>query len=172
MIQLRPLDKNDLGAAEALYLASFPPEERRPWPQVADNASDPFLYGLYDEANSFAGFITVWDFGQYAYVEHFAVDSSRRGGGIGSKAIAALRDMLGKAVVLEVEPPEHPDPMSARRIAFYGRCGFALLDYPYIQPPYASGLPEVRLCLMTTDTTLDPEEVEHTLHTRVYSRCR
>ena len=36
---LTPLDPADLAAAEALYLASFPPEERRDWQQIADPAT-------------------------------------------------------------------------------------------------------------------------------------
>jgi len=168
MIQLRPLDKADMPTAESLYTQSFPPEERRPWLQIADTASMPLLYGIYVGDTTFAGIITVWNFDKYAYVEHFAVDPSSRGGGIGAKALSALRRKLGIPVVLEVEPPEHPDPMAPRRIAFYQRCGFTLLDYPYIQPSYAPGLPSVPLCLMTTDPTLDPTDITATLHTRVY----
>ena len=171
MIQLRLIDTADLQSAESLYIASFPPEERRPWSQIADTASEPALYGLYDGYNAFAGFITVWIFGAFAYVEHFAVDPSKRGGGIGAKAMAELRHMLGVPVVLEVEPSDHPDPMAARRIAFYVRCGFTLLDYPYVQPPYAPGLPSVPLCLMVSDTALDPSDISATLHTKVYKQA-
>jgi len=170
MIELRPLDAADIAAAQSLYTNSFPPEERRPWQQIADTASMPCLYGLYTADGSFAGLITVWNFDRYAYVEHFAVDPVRRSGGIGAKAIAALRQKLGIPVVLEVEPLDHPDPMAPRRIAFYQRCGFTLLDHPYIQPPYAPGLPSVPLCLMTTDPTLDPSDITHTLHTQVYGQ--
>lgn len=169
MIHLRPLDTADLSSAEALYIRSFPPEERRPWRQIADTASLPTLYGIYVDGTSFAGFITVWCFDRYAYVEHFAVDPSRRGGGIGADALAALRHKLGVPVVLEVEPPDHSDPMAARRIAFYQRCGFSLLDYPYIQPPYAPGLPSVPLRLMTTDPSLGPSDITATLHSKVYN---
>ncbi len=170
MIQLRNLDTADINAAEALYLASFPPEERRPWEQIADADTEPQAYGIYDADNLFAGFITVWNFGGYVYVEHFAVDSTRRGSGIGAAAMASLRELAGVPVVLEVEPPGHPDPMVPRRIAFYKRCGFALLDYDYVQPPYAPGLPSVPLCLMSTDSAIEASEIERTLHTKVYGQ--
>lgn len=169
MIQLRLIDAADIRPAESLYIASFPPEERRPWPQIADTASEPRLYGVYVGGDVFAGIITVWNFGAFAYVEHFAIDPSKRGGGIGAQALDELRRILQLPIVLEVEPLDHPDPMAPRRIAFYQRCGFTLLDYPYVQPPYAPGLPSVPLCLMTTDTTLDPSEITHTLHSKVYN---
>lgn len=171
MIQLRPIETADMLSAEVLYISSFPPEERRPWSQIADAASEPCLYGLYTGEYIFAGIITVWKFNDFAYVEHFAVDPTKRGGGIGAQAIGELKHMLQLPVVLEVEPLDHPDPMASRRITFYERCGFTLLDYPYIQPPYAPGLPSVPLCLMTTDTGLDPSEISRTLHSKVYSLC-
>lgn len=157
-----------MAAAEELYLAAFPPEERRPWPQIADTETMPRLWGLYNNEGMFAGFITVWTFERYAYVEHFAVSASQRGSGIGAAAMSALKQALGIPVVLEVEPPTHPDPMAPRRIAFYERCGFTLLDYDYVQPPYSAGLPSVPLRLMSSDPTLDPADIEHTLHTQVY----
>ncbi len=168
MINLAPVAAADKAAAEDLYLAAFPPEERRPWQQIADTGTMPRLCGLYNNEELFVGFVTVWTFERYAYVEHFAVSPSQRGGGIGAAAMAALRQMLGMPVVLEVEPPTHRDPMAPRRIAFFERCGFALLDYDYVQPPYSAGLPSVPLCLMSTDPGLDPAEIERTLHSQVY----
>ena len=168
---LTPLDPADLAAAEALYLASFPPEERRDWQQIADPALMPRLLGVYDDAAALAGFITIWPFDTFIYVEHFAVDPSRRGAGIGATAIELLRRQSELPIVLEVEPPTHPDPMAPRRIRFYERCGLHLLDYDYTQPPYATGLPSVPLRLMTTDPTLSPRTIETTLHTRVYQKA-
>ena len=168
---LTPLDPADLAAAEALYLASFPPEERRDWQQIADPALMPRLLGVYDDAAALAGFITIWPFDTFIYVEHSAVDPSRRGAGIGATAIELLRRQSELPIVLEVEPPTHPDPMAPRRIRFYERCGLHLLDYDYTQPPYAPGLPSVPLRLMTTDPTLSPRTIETTLHTRVYQKA-
>lgn len=48
MINLAPVAAADMAAAEDLYLAAFPPEERRPWQQIADTGTMPRLCGLYN----------------------------------------------------------------------------------------------------------------------------
>lgn len=160
----------NLSAAETLYISSFPPEERRPWCEICSNAGSLMLFGLF-VGDVQAGFVTLWDFDDFVYIEHFAVDSSRRGTGIGAGALEAVKAFAGKPLLLEVEPPEHPDVMARRRIAFYERCGFSMLDYDYIQPPYGAGLPSVPLRLMCTDSRLDAAAAAAELHCKVYG-CR
>ena len=46
----------------------------------------------------------------------------------------------------------------------------ALSDFKYFQPPYAPGLPDVELMLMTTRTLEDPVEFVIILHTLVYNQ--
>lgn len=166
-IFVKPLSQSDMPAASRLYHASFPPEEQRAWEQIADADSMPLALGVY-RGEEFAGIATVWPFGHFVYIEHLAIDPAMRNGGIGAEAIRQLKSRYGLPLVLEVEPAEHPDPMAARRIDFYRRCGFTLLDHPYRQPPYAPGLPWVELRLMTTDPTLDPAAITATLHREVY----
>ncbi|MDE6854772.1 MAG: GNAT family N-acetyltransferase [Muribaculaceae bacterium] len=161
-----------LSKAERLYLDVFPPEERRPWTDIAaPRLSDgPRLLFVASGAGvgDFAGFVTLWDFGTFVYIEHFAIESSLRGHGTGAQVLALLRDMLARPIVLEAEPVSDDNPMAARRIAFYCRNGFALLDHDYVQPPYQAGLPSVPLRLMSTDAGISPAEVERVLHKRVY----
>ena len=168
---LTPLDPADLAAAEALYLASFPPEERRDWQQIADPALMPRLLGVYDDAAALAGFITIWPFDTFIYVEHFAVDPSRRGAGIGATAIELLRRQSELPIVLEVEPPTHPDPMAPRRIRFYERCGLHLLDYDYTQPPPPPRPPPPPPPPLITPPPPPPPPPQTTLHTRVYQKA-
>lgn len=157
----------DMQAAAALYEASFPPEERRPWHQIESGYGSLELWGVYSGGKQ-AGMVTIWRFDTFAYIEHFAIDPARRGEGIGAAALSELKKLTGLPFVLEVEPADHPDVMARRRIAFYERCGFALLQYDYIQPPYADNLPAVPLCLMSTDKAIDPALVARTLHRCVY----
>lgn len=147
-----------------LYQAAFPPEERRT--AGREIPADPAfrLYNISATGMPRAGLLTLWDFGTFRYIEHLAVDDSLRGRGIGAGALARVAD----PVVLEVEPPESGE-MAARRVAFYKRQGFRLLDVAYVQPPYASHLPSVRLCLMLRgELEIPVSELIRTLHSRVY----
>lgn len=157
-------------AVRKLYFDAFPPEERRPWESLvspAAYAAGPVLRTLTSD-NDFFGFVSYWNFGSFIYIEHLAVDSSLRGGGIGAKALALLSEATALPIVLEVEHPSPDNPMAERRIGFYRRNGLDILPFDYIQPPYAPGLPEVPLLLMSTDSSIDPAVVSATLRREVY----
>lgn len=118
--------------------------------------------------DKFAGLINSWHFDDFNYLEHLATMPALRGSGIGATTLYSLLNGFDKPWVLEVERPSADSPMAARRIAFYERNGFSLLDYDYIQPPYAPGLPEVPLYLMSSDPDIDPAAVAAVLHREVY----
>lgn len=117
----------------------------------------------------FAGFFFWWDFGEFAYIEHFAIASSARNGGTGGHALDMFIESLdGKGVVLEAEP-ETDGGMARRRIAFYRRHGFDTVDgFVYIQPPYSPGKNELELTLMTAGRCPDAKTMANTLHREVY----
>lgn len=137
---------------ERVYMSSFPVEERRAWEQIVDFSSrlrHPLTFTLITIAGRPVGFLTWWRFKGFRYVEHFAVEESMRGRGIGELALGVFVERDRSPVVLEVEPAER-GALARRRIRFYERCGFRPHpDYRYVQPPYAEGLPEVALMLMT-----------------------
>ncbi|MBD5259989.1 MAG: GNAT family N-acetyltransferase [Bacteroides sp.] len=142
-----------LDDVKRIYMASFPEEERRVWDDLTAKLADrehPLKMMIIKHRGRTAGFITRWQLDGVRYVEHFAVDASLRGLSIGSRAIREFCKREGATpVVLEVEPAEMSDE-ARRRIRFYERCGFkAHHSFPYIQPPYSAGLPEVKLTLMT-----------------------
>lgn len=165
-ISVKAPETSLLRTAEQLYLDSFPPEERRPWTDIADGHG-PELHMIFADGD-FAGFVTTWDLGTWTYIEHFAIMPERRGGGIGALVLTALKNMDSRPLLLEAEPSCESNPMATRRIEFYRRNGFHLLDYNYIQPPYTAGLPPVPLRLMCTDADADARAAENALHTRVY----
>lgn len=72
------------------------------------------------------GFITYWDFNDFYYVEHFAIDPTLRNGGYGKKTLDYLCKELDRPIVLEVEMPV--EEMAKRRINFYQRQGFVLWE--------------------------------------------
>ena len=72
-------------AALALYRSSFPAHELRLPPDQRDVMGNPLYHFdmcLLDGA--LAGLILYWDFGTYIYVEHFCVEPSLRGHGLGT----------------------------------------------------------------------------------------
>ncbi len=171
---LRNIVPEDLPMIEEIYLNSFPPEERRPFADLVGRASDPtspLTLTVIEHDMSVAGMMSWWDFGTFRYIEHFAIDSRLRSHGLGHKAITEFISRNITPVVIEVEPRETGE-MASRRIGFYRRSGFEVIeDYDYIQPPYSPQLPEVRLTLMTTDRAkLEPEVIADVLHRKVYGK--
>lgn len=154
-----------------IYENSFPIDERREYIELiklVEHEPAFNLEALYED-DLFVGFISYWNFDVCRYVEHFAIDTSQRGNGVGSASLQAFVERDSKPVVLEVELPT--DEVSRRRIAFYNRHGFVLHEsYRYIQPPYASDRNPVELRLMTWGdySGCSIEDIASTLHRRVY----
>lgn len=165
------LTEADLAVIKRIYDASFPVEERRPWETIIKpaKAGCPTLYAILSDGH-IVGMATVWTFGRFAYIEHLALDGSVRNRGLGSEALSAIIDTVSPLpVVVEVEVPTDNDPMTRRRVNFYARHGFQVIDPYYVQPPYADGLPEVELYLMA-NAPVSPVETTYTLHTEVYGK--
>ena len=152
MIQTRCADiqNEDLTHIRELYETAFPVDERREWTALLSlcrNRSHFSLHIIYDDDRQ-VGFITVWQWDGWRYIEHFAVDASCRGKGIGGDVLRAFLAGESSPVVLEVEIPS--DEISRRRVEFYRRLGFELHDsFSYIQPPYGEGRKALPMFLMT-----------------------
>ena len=142
-----------------LCCSAFPPEERREFQQVVQlkdaGGCDVLRIMNGDEP---VGFCIVWIFDEFLFTEHFAIEPDRRGQGTGSRVLALLRKTYRRPLMLEVEPP--CDEITSRRVNFYSRNGFYLLERPYCQPSYGETKPEVELRLMTTQAGLPPEILE------------
>ena len=113
-----------------------------------------------------------WDFDDFVFFEHFAVDPACRSGGIGGQMLDALLARFDKPACLEAELPE--TELAARRIGFYERHGFTVnADYSYFQPALAPGGSPLPMHLLTTGGTRTVSElraIETLLHTRVYGQ--
>lgn len=156
---------------ENLLVSAFPPEERRSLEhqrEVTDLNANFHPCVLLDQGE-FVGLITYWQGPGFVYVEHFATLPELRGAGLGKEAMQLLLAHVGCPVVLEVEPPV--DEIKQRRIGFYQRNGFQLWQRVYLQPPYQTGLPAVRLLLMACgalDEQADFDCLQHWIHKEVY----
>ncbi len=166
------ISQADLDVIKGIYISSFPEAERRPWELIVkpETPGEPTLYGIICDGR-LIGMATLWHFENFVYIEHLAVSNLCRNSGNGAAALQRILEIAAdKPVVIEVEPPCSDDPMAARRIGFYRRNGFEIIDRDYIQPPYSSGQPEVRLYLMST-TPFPPHTATQTLHSRVYRKA-
>ena len=85
------------------------------------------------------GLLYWWQFNDFRYIEHFAVSQELRGRRIGERALQFFVSQSLLPVLLEVECPEERNPFALRRIAFYERNGFRVVNRPYRQPPYHAG---------------------------------
>lgn len=162
-----------LDPIEEIYLEAFPPEERRPWCDILnkiDSVGSPFSLTVIRLGDRPVGLITAWTFERFVYIEHFAIDPTLRGKQLGSRALKRFCGEQKLPVVLEVEPSSLSN-QARRRIRFYERMGFhAFPHFHYIQPPYAPGLPEVELMLMSNSPDIALEDVKSKLHSEVYGK--
>lgn len=156
---LKKLNRSDYDIVYALLAESFPREERRSR-EGQERLLDNPKYQIYvpggDADGTVSAFAAVWDFEDFRYLEHFAVDPALRGGGIGSDMLKDLTDHGKRRICLEVEPPD--TKMAKCRIAFYKRNGFFLNPYSYMQPSLGEGRPAIPLYIMTSGSVAEETE--------------
>ena len=175
MIQFKRIhttDKEQYEFMENLLQAAFPKEEYRELDQLREytDTKSLFVNNIILEENQPIGFITFWNFGNFHYVEHFAIDPNLRNGGYGKKVMAGLSELISTPIVLEVERPI--EEMAERRINFYKRQGYELWHNDYQQPPYRAGddfLPMYLMVHGNLSSEKDYETVKDTIYKEVYN---
>lgn len=118
--------------------AAFPLEERRNSFDEKNCLNDNKfkLFEIFDGEKE-VGFIALWVFSEFIFIEHLAIDSDKRNGGYGSKALRLVKEKYNRTIILEAEAPETEQQI--KRIRFYDRHGFKVNDFPYMQPSYHGG---------------------------------
>lgn len=144
---------------ESLYVSAFPVFEQRTKGQqhIAFDSSDYHLIA-FEDGNIFVGFISCWEFDDYVYVEHFAIDDALRGWGYGSKVLTDFIRYTTKTVLLEIDPVVNE--IAAARLRFYKRCGFHVNPYPHQHPAYRSGYEPHQLIVLTTKGEISSEQYQ------------
>ena len=168
---LEKLTPADADSVYDLMLLSFPENELRSREDHKNMFSDARFnaYGVKNESAGLSAFITFWRLNGFTFGEHFAVDPSLRGAGLGARLLGEFLELCELPAVLEVEPPE--TDTARRRIGFYERSGFVLNGYDYTQPPLGRGRSAVRLMVMSFPRPLDKsafERVRGELYKEVY----
>lgn len=140
-------NNDQLEGIKALYLKSFPPNERREFYEfkllLQKSEFEVYLFILNHQI---VGFASLWYLNDFVFIEHLAIDPIFRGQGIGSDAVKYFLSHINKTFLLEVEPPT--DEVNVKRVEFYKRLGFRLIDMLYMQPSYDGVKPEVEMRLM------------------------
>lgn len=158
-----------------LYLHSFPLSERRSiigFLRLLSEASHhvELILAFTDEEgdSTLVGFALLHHLSERTYVEYLCTSPAYRGKGLGSLFLSHLLELFPR-MILEVEPLG-TDQWSHRRISFYERRGFEIIDAPYLQPPYRKGGREIPLLLMSTAPVADPRVIIRELHQRIYGQ--
>lgn len=148
-MQLQRIDAQHplFDAAFALYEQSFPPNERRTRADQLRALGDAEYFPLCAVQNdTVLADLFVWRTPDFTYLEHFAVQPSLRGQGLGGALLEGLI-CPDKPLVLEIEPPE--DECKRRRKVFYERHGLQAQPYAHVQLPFQGGGAPAPLIIMT-----------------------
>lgn len=158
--------------AENLLQTAFPEGEYRELEKQRGNTdNNPLFHNhvIYDKEVPI-GIITYWKFEDFCYIEHFAVSPDQRNGGYGKKVLEHLSEIIRQPIVLEVELPT--TEMSKRRIGFYERLGYKLIQESYYQPPYRKQDEKLPMYLMINDPhhkLKDTDLIKKTIYKYVYN---
>jgi len=161
-----PIPRQEFQSVFLLMKQAFPPEERRTEAGQTDLLAQPaYRLTVRREKNGkITAFFAWWQFDGFRYGEHFAVDESLRGMGIGGEMLYMLT-ASSEPFVLEAEPPE--TDLARRRIRFYRRGGFVVNPFEYWQPPLHPGNRPLPLCFLSHPAALSEDEFVR-MRTEIY----
>lgn len=170
------MNEKDFEKIYALMECAFPIEEVRPRENAKAQLKDSHytIWISKNESDQILGFIAEWDLGSNIFLEHFAVDQTQRGAGIGSRMMTAYLAQAAKPVVIEVE--DEKTEINIRRIGFYQRLGFYLSEYGYDQPVMRGDISKkISLKMMTYPAPLTAagfETFKQQVFTRIYKTIK
>lgn len=146
---------------------NFIESERRDYP-LAKSLLNETAYAVYHvvKKGERVGFITLWQFDGFTFVEHFVIYQAFRNQGLGENVLNLLK-RGDKPIVLECE--RAVNLLASRRLAFYERNGFCRNDVDYYQPPYRKSDVPVPMELLSFPYSIkNVDEIIKTLQKQVY----
>ncbi|MRM82891.1 GNAT family N-acetyltransferase [Riemerella anatipestifer] len=169
-IQIKPVNSNNITKLQEIYrsyINTFPKDERRDeagfW-ALARKDFSPIREIIRGEDS--VGYIIVWDLSLCLFVEHFEIYTSFRNQNLGSQVLNYLKNKF-PLVILESEP-DGLGELASRRLNFYQRNGFVILDKGYIQPAYSKDKKTLNLYLLGTKVSNDLSLIVQEIKERVY----
>ena len=129
------------------YSTTFPADECRNLDQFQQLFANPQveILGVFRE-RQFVGYAIIWQLSNFSFMEHFEIFSEFQNQKLGS---IFLQHIVQKHphLIIETEP-ENLNADAERRIKFYERNMFFILQKDYIQPAYSSEKNALTLWLM------------------------
>ena len=149
------------------YTSTFPENERRDWANFNDLFSNKqaSILEIIENKQSI-GYIVIWKILDFTFVEHFEVFEQFRNKNFGTSILTQLKETY-KYIILEIEPPSLND-IALRRLNFYLRNKFYIIDNNYIQPSYGEGKEPIPLYLMANFTPVNIYEIKFHIYSIVY----
>lgn len=165
------LNKQEFDEVFKLMQKSFPESEYYNYEkQLGLMDEDEYtIHTKFDENGNLMAFVALWNFPNFVFIEHLAVNPDCRGAGIGTKVMEEIIKKYAKPIVLEIEPPQND--ITTKRCRFYERLGFYICNFEYYQPPLRAGQKKLRLNLMNNSHPLSKDEfdsIKNCLYQKVY----
>lgn len=150
-----------------VYEKTFPEDERRNKEQFLAFSEnyEVYVFGIKNDEKSI-GYAVLWKVLDFYFLEHFEVFEEFRNQKFGSEILTELQEKYPK-IILESEP-ETLNETAEKRIRFYERNGFSVIDKNYIQPGYEEAKREVHLYLLGNFIPDDITKTVDFIHKTVY----
>ena len=150
------------------YEKTFPANERRDKEQflaLADNPSA-YVFRIHEDETPI-GYLILWQIDDFWFLEHFEVFEEFRNRKFGAEILHTLSGKYPK-ILLESEPSTLSET-AKKRIAFYERNGYSVIDKNYVQPSYGEGKISLKLYLLSSFPVDNPEDYISKIHETVYN---
>lgn len=143
----------------SIYSTSFPVYEQRSHEQqlYAFSSKHYHLFCRISE-NRLNAFISFWNFDNYVYVEHFAVNSQIRGQSTGTNTLTQFMEETQKMIVLEIDPIVNE--ISKKRLSFYQKLDFKPCPYKHVHPAYNKTYQPHELLVLSSGSILSSSMYE------------
>lgn len=154
----------------ALYKEAFPEDERRTEAQLKQmiDSVSPMYFNAIECNGTLCGLFVYWDMEEFYYLEHLAIFPEMRNRQIGQQVLDYIAHNLQGVRLLEVEPTE--DEMTMRRVNYYMRNGYSVVNRDYIQPSYKALEDASNLWIMSNQDTPRLSEFIETIKEVAYRR--
>lgn len=151
------------------YISSFPEDERRNELQFQNLFNNDKVDVFYITKNEIGiGYIILWNLSDFVFLEHFEIFQEFRNQGLGGLILEHLTKKKSK-IILEAEP-EFQDKTAERRVAFYLRNNFKIMDKNYIQPPYSPDKKALNLWLFSNFEITNISDIIYEIHNIIYQQ--
>lgn len=160
-------DKEELQKIYDSYCLAFPEEERRNEQQFLELFTNDlcsiFLIEYHQEK---VGYFISWNLTKGLFLEHLEIFPDYRGKKIGAAFLQKISEN-NETIILESEPESYGE-IAKKRLEFYKRNGFIILDFDYIQPAYESSKSSISLNLLATKPFENTSDLIREIHKKVY----